>query len=197
MKNLLKHTALFIVLAFAFSALTSCTGTNTATVNGGGNIDSNATKKEKPNYPPVASAIMTADLKYVDGTSFKLQDKKGKVVLVNLWATWCQPCIAEMPHLVEMQEKYKDKGFEIVGLDTDDEETKEQIETFAAKHKLNYQLGWASEQLKNEFMKITQLDAIPQSILINRDGQLNGVFKGGGMGTVTKMRETVDKLMTE
>jgi hypothetical protein len=46
-------------------------------------------------------------------------------------------------------------------------------------------------------MKITQLDAIPQSILINRDGQLNGVFKGGGMGTVTKMRETVDKLMTE
>jgi thiol-disulfide isomerase/thioredoxin len=194
MKVFLKNIALFVVLAFAFSALTSCTGTGTETVAVN---DSNSAEKKKVNYPPVPSGIMTADLKNLDGTTFQLQSKKGKVVLVNLWATWCQPCIAEMPHLVEMQEKYKDKGFEIVGLDTDEEETKDQIEAFAAKRKLNYQLGWASDQLKSEFMKITRLDAIPQSILINRDGQLNGVFKGGGMDTVGKMKETVDKLMTE
>jgi thiol-disulfide isomerase/thioredoxin len=192
MKVLLKNIALFIVLAVAFSALVSCSKTDTTAtaVN-----DSNTTKKV--NYPPAPSGIMQADLKNLDGTTFKLQDKKGKVVLVNLWATWCQPCIAEMPHLVEMQEKYKDKGFEIVGLDSDTDETKEQIEAFAKKRNLNYQLGWASDQVKNEYLKLTRLDAIPQSLLINREGQLTGVFTGGGASTVDKMKARVDEIVNE
>lgn len=192
MKFVFKNIALFIVLVLAFSALTSCKGTENASVN-----ESNSTDGKKAVYPPAPSGVMQADLKNLDGTTFKLQDKKGKVVLVNLWATWCVPCVSEMPHLIEMQEKYKDKGFEIVGLDTDDEDTKEKIEAFAAKHKLNYQLGWANDQLKSEFMKITRLDAIPQSLLINRDGQLNGVFTGGGATTVNKMKETVEKVVND
>ncbi|HVE56755.1 MAG TPA: TlpA disulfide reductase family protein, partial [Pyrinomonadaceae bacterium] len=181
MKVLLKNLGLFIVLSLVFSALTSCTSPQTASVNESNDASNTTTvppEKKKINYPPAPSAIMTADVKLLDGTNFKLQDKKGKVVLVNLWATWCGPCINEMPHLVEMQEKFKDKGFEIVGLDID-EESKEEIDAFAAKQKLNYQLGWSGNLIKNEFVKVTRLDGIPQSILINRDGQLTGVFTGG------------------
>ena len=139
---------------------------------------------------------MQADVKNLDNTTYKLQDKKGKVVLVNLWATWCGPCIAEMPHLNEMQEKYRDKGFEIIGLNTDDE-SKDAIDAFAAKQKLNYQLGWADGPMMGEFVKLTKLAGIPQSILINREGQLTGVFTGGGPKVIGQMKETVEKIVNE
>jgi thiol-disulfide isomerase/thioredoxin len=200
MKVVLKNIALFIVLTLAFSALTSCTGSQTAAVNESSNAPANSAEappeKKKINYPPAPSAIMQADVKNLDGTNFKLQDKKGKVVLVNLWATWCGPCIGEMPHLVEMQEKYRDKGFEIIGLNTDDE-SKADIEAFAAKQKLNYQLGWADGTMMNEFVKVTKLAAIPQSLLINREGQLTGVFTGGGPKVIGQMKETVEKIVNE
>ncbi len=187
MKVLLRNLVLFIVFSFAFSALTSCTGTKSASVSGNSTAPANTTdappEKKKINYPPAPSAIMTADIKNLDGTTFKLQDKKGKVVLINLWATWCGPCVAEMPHIVEMQDKFKDKGFEVIGLDSDGE-PKDDIEAFASKQKLNYQLGWADEALVGEFIKVSRLQGIPQSLLINRDGQLTGVFTGGGANTV-------------
>lgn len=201
MKVLFTNIVLFIVLSFAFSALTSCTKTQTATVNDNPTAPSNTTDappdKKKINYPPAPSAIMQADIKLLDGTTFKLQDKKGKVVLVDLWATWCGPCIGEMPHFIEMQEKYKDKDFEIIGLDSDDNETKDQIDAFAAKQKLNYQLGWADSKLMFEFVKLSKLEGIPQSIIIDREGRLNGVFPGGSTSQINKMKETVEKLVNE
>lgn len=204
MKFFLQNIALFVILTFAFSALTGCSGGNTAVVTNNsttgantpekiGNV--NISEKSKVNYPPAPSAIMQADIKLLDDTTFKLQDKKGKVLLINLWATWCIPCIEEMPHLVEMQEKYRDQGLEIIGLDVDPE-TKQEIETFAAKQKLNYTLGWADDKLQTEFVKVSRLNGIPQTLLINRDGQLTGVFTGGGRRTIDKMKQTVEKIVT-
>lgn len=203
MKVFLKNTALFLVLTLAFSALTGCNTSETGSVNNASpapansNGVSNTTEKSKVNYPPLPSAIMTSDVKALDGTSFKFEDKKGKVVLINLWATWCMPCIEEIPHLLEMQNAYRDKGFEIVGLDIDEEETREQIEAFAAKHKMNYQLGWTDRKLFTEIIKITRQEAIPQSLLINREGQLTGIFIGGGQSTISKMKETVQKIVNQ
>lgn len=200
MKVLIKNVALFIVLSIAFSALVSCTKTQTAAVeNTNSSAPANTTTpndKPKTAYPPAPSAIMQNEIKMLDGSTFKLEDKKGKVVLVNMWATWCGPCIGEMPHFVELQEKYKDKGFEVIGLDSDDE-AKDEIEAFAAKQKLNYQLGWADGKLLMEFVKLSKLQGIPQSIIIDRDGKLNGVFAGGGGKVIGQVKETVDRLMSE
>jgi thiol-disulfide isomerase/thioredoxin len=201
MKFVLKNLALFVFLSLAFSALTSCTSTSTApagndTSTAPPNSTEQPTDKKKIVYPPAPQAIMQADVKNLDETTYKLQDKKGKVVLVNLWATWCGPCIGEMPHLIEMQEKYRDQGFEIIGLDTDDE-SKEEIEAFAAKHKLNYQLGWANSDIMTEMVKLSKMNGIPQSILINREGQLTGVFTGGSPKVVNLMKETVERIVTE
>lgn len=198
MKSVIKKLALFVWLVLVFSAFTACNSTSAGTsTEPTANAPANtADVKPKINYPPVPAAIMTSEVKLLDGTSIKLSDKKGKVVLVNLWATWCQPCIAEMPHLVELQEKYRDQGFEVIGLDSDDE-SKEDVEAFGKKQKLNYTLGWADGAVMTEFVKLTGLQGIPQSILINREGQLTGVFTGGGMRTVEKLKETVPKIVAQ
>ena len=201
MKNLFTNIVLLVALSITFSTLTACTNTastqkgptdNTAAPSA--NKDTTVTKKE--DFPPAPAGILQADIKALEGANFKLADKKGKVVLVNMWATWCAPCIHEMPHLVEMQNKYRDQGFEVIGLNQDDEDA-ELIKSFAAKQKLNYQLGWSDSALYSEFVKITRLSGIPQTILINREGQMTGVFAGGGNNVITKMKETVEKTMSQ
>lgn len=147
-------------------------------------------------YPPAPEAVRNAEVELIDGGTFKLADQKGKVILINLWATWCGPCRNEMPELVKLQEKYRDRGFEVIGLDVDPEPI-DLIKPFAEKMKINYKLGWANEELVRAFFDITQRNGIPQSFLINREGELTGVFFGGGGGVIEKMKETVTKVVEE
>lgn len=200
----MKQVFLFLILTVAFSGLIACNNTagnsaNTqnaevseANQNGGGE----ANKKDNSEFPPIASAIAQTEIKKIDDTTFTLEDKKGKVILVNLWATWCGPCRGEMPHLVEMQETYGGKGFEVIGLDIDPEPV-EEITEFAKTMKLNYQLGWAEKPLVAEFYGISKFNAIPQSFLIDRENRLRGVFLGGGKKVIGTMKETVEKVVNE
>jgi thiol-disulfide isomerase/thioredoxin len=195
MKNLLAHLLLFISLCFVFSALTSCKNTQDVVNSDVPPVVSDSeTEKTKVKYPPVSPTIMKAENKLLDGTILRLEDKKGKVVLVNLWATWCGPCRVEMPHLVELQNKYRDRGFEVIGLDVDPEPV-EKIQAFAKEMQLNYTLGWADEAIQTEISKLAGVGAIPQSILINREGELTGVFTGGSKKVIASLRETVEKIV--
>ena len=202
MKNLFTKIVLLVALSIAFSGLTACTNTastqkgpvdNSATAP---SVGKNTVVTEKSEFPAAPVGIIQANIKLLDGSTFKLADKKGKTLLVNMWATWCGPCVAEMPHLVEMQDKYRDQGFEVIGLNQSDESA-ELIKPFAAKHNLNYQLGWSDAALFAEFNKITRLGGIPQTILINREGQMTGVFVGGGNTVISKMKETVEKTVNQ
>ncbi len=199
MKNLFKNAAVFVALSIGLSVFFACSGSDTsksAAENTNSAVNSAADSVAKNDYPPAPAGIMQAEIKDIDGNTFKLEDKKGKVLLVNLWATWCGPCRAEMPELVAMQNKYKDNGFEIIGLDTD-EESAEEIKAFAETMKLNYQLGYADEKFFGEFLKITRMQGIPQSLLINREGKLTGMFLGGGGKVVGQMKETVEKVVNQ
>ena len=201
MKNLFTNIVLLVALSIAFSGFTACT--NTASTQKGpldntakSSADKNTTATKSGEFPPAPAGIIQADIKALEGANFKLADKKGKILLVNMWATWCGPCIAEMPHLVEMQDKYRDQGFEVIGLNQSDEPA-DLIKSFAAKQKLNYQLGWSDSALYAEFVKITRLNAIPQTLLINREGQMTGIFTGGGNTVISKMKETVEKTVNQ
>jgi len=195
MKFVVKIPALFIFLAIAFSSFTAC---NRAGGNSGGGAANGGEQKTKTSeYPPVPAAIMQAELKGLDGAKLKLEDYKGKVVLINLWATWCGPCKGEMPHLIELQNAHKDKGFEILGLDTDESETEAKVKGFAEEMKLNYTLGWVDEKTYNEFLKLSKFPGIPQSFLISRDGHLLGIYTGGSPTTVMKLKDQVGKTVNE
>ena len=140
---------------------------------------------------------MQADLKSTDGGNFKIEDYKGKTVLINFWATWCGPCRAEMPELVKLREKYKDKGFEVIGVNADPEDSIDAIKSFGEKMNLTYKLAQSDLSFFDQFLKISKFEGIPQSFLIDGDGRLRGVFLGGGQNTIEKVKDNVDKLMGE
>jgi thiol-disulfide isomerase/thioredoxin len=147
-------------------------------------------------YPPVSPTIMMAESRMLDESTLRLEDLKGKTVLVNLWATWCGPCRKEIPHLVELQKKYGDSGLIVVGLDVDPE-TKEEVDDYVKQMNINYRIGWAQETLSRAIANLTKMNGIPQTILINRHGELTGVFLGGGGSVIEKMKETVAKTIND
>jgi thiol-disulfide isomerase/thioredoxin len=74
---------------------------------------SNAENVDTSEFPLLPEKVANADVEMLDGKLQKISDRKGKVVLVNLWGVWCGPCRDEMPHLAALQEKYRDKNFRI------------------------------------------------------------------------------------
>ncbi len=186
MKVLIKYFALIVILGVTITGFISCS-------------NASATKAPpfpKGDYPPAPSNLMKATLTKMDGSSFKLDDYKGKVLLVNVWATWCGPCRHEIPELIKLQAEHKNKGFEIIGLDVDESESPEMIKDFGKAMGVNYELVRGDGELFEEFYKISQRNAIPQSFLIDRDGKLLGVFVGGGKA-LQKLVDSTHRVMAE
>lgn len=199
MKEMLFQAGLFVVLAAAASSFTGCGSASDPdrekAVDNAVNVAVQNAKNggdppKSSDYPPIASAVANADIQNLDGTTFKVADKKGKVLLLNMWATWCGPCRAEMPALVRMQEAHRDAGFEVIGLNTDDEPV-EAINSFAKEMNLNYTLVWADTGLQQALLKISRFGGIPQSFIVDRDGNLRGVFRGANPADIKKMEELV------
>lgn len=114
--------------------------------------------------PDAAPALDVNDL---DGKPISLDQTKGKIVLLNFWATWCGPCRAEVPDLIELQSKYKDK-LAIIALATDEDEPDE-VKKFAQKHGINYRVGMATDPLRAKYGGIP---ALPTSFIIDPEGRV-------------------------
>jgi len=106
----------------------------------------------------------------VDGRKVDLADLRGKVVLVDFWATWCPPCIEEAPALVEAYEKFKDQGFEIVGISLDQD--KSALEKFTAGNKMTWPQFFDGKGWDNELAKRFEIQSVPTMWLLDREGKL-------------------------
>lgn len=194
---------LFILSAVLFSSQAGCGGgqSNVSHVNTSENTNSNGGgTTDLTKYPPISSALAGAEFEQMDGTKFTLNEKKGKVIFVTLWGTWCGPCIAEMPVLIALQDQYRDRGLEIVGLNVGDgsgvPEPTDLINRFAAEKKLNYTIA-RSVAATREVYKFTQADVVPQGLLIDREGRVRGAFIGGGPRITASMEQTIAKVIAE
>ena len=104
----------------------------------------------------------------LDGNTLKVSDFHGKAVLLNFWATWCEPCIVEMPWFVELQKKYGPQGLQILGVAMDDAGPKE-IADFAKKMGVNYPIMIGKEAVGDQYGGLPYL---PSTFYIDRDGKV-------------------------
>lgn len=193
MKTVLINAILTVCLAIFFSSCSEKGPSDEVSQNGEANAEN---AKPKSAYPPIAEKIAQGEMTNLDNTTSKIADRKGKVVLLNMWATWCGPCRSEMPTLVRLQENLGREDLEIIGLNVDDE-TIDLINEFAAEMKLNYTLVWPSREMQMELLKVSKFTGIPQSFLIDRDGNLRGVFRGANPADIRKMEQLVTKVVAE
>lgn len=106
-------------------------------------------------------------LKLTDGKDIKLSDHKGKIVIIDFWATWCPPCRRGIPDLVEIQKKYQ-KEVLIIGISLDNE-TKPDVVPFIKKFGINYPVAYGTTEVVEAFGNI---EAIPTSFIIDKSGQI-------------------------
>jgi len=206
MKGFSINLAVFLALSVAFSSFSGCGGTNPGS-NGNTQNPANGNPGTKPEiakdsvYPPLNSNVADGEMELMDGTISRISERKGKVILLNLWGIWCGPCRAEMPHLVQLQEKYREKGFQVIGLNVGDDdgmpEEISKIKAFGDKTGLNYELARAPREMKSHIFRIAGFDGVPLSLLVDRDGHLRAVLRGGGPASIRQMIETVDKAMAD
>lgn len=131
----------------------------------------------RPALTDLPTEIWVAPLKDGTGASFTLADFFGKVIVVNLWATWCGPCRQEIPELVKLHKEYHSVGVEMIGLSVENPDASaEKVRKFIQDYQIDYRIGWAPAEVAVTLMQ--GHPAIPQIIVISRDGRILKHFFG-------------------
>lgn len=160
------------------------------------------------NAPPAAltslpASVTDVELPALTGDPIKLANYSGKVLIVNLWATWCGPCRLEVPELIRLHKEYRTQGLEVVGLSTENPEASAPaVRKFVQDYNVDYRIGWATPVGgSGAEVAITLMqgrDAIPQSFVIARDGRILKRFVGfNPTSTPPLIKEAVQEALKE
>lgn len=168
-----KAPNLFVLLFL----LTLIVTTNFSACNSGAaNSKSSAADAPRPDEPIVT-------FKNLEGQDVPLASLKGKVVIVNFWATWCEPCRVEIPWMIDFQQKYADKGFTIIGVAMDDEGKSVVAPYVQSTHfdvdghsmTMNYPIMLGNDDIAGKFGGLL---GFPTTIVISRDGKIQKRYIG-------------------
>jgi thiol-disulfide isomerase/thioredoxin len=117
------------------------------------------------------------NLSDLQGRAVQLTDFKGKVVLLDFWATWCAPCRSEMPMLQALHNQFRDRGFEVVGISVDEVDPEQVVPAYVKKAGFNYTQLLSDEKVQESYGPIR---GIPTFLLIDREGKIRRRGTGGG-----------------
>jgi len=162
-----KQTILTVGLMFAlFSACNSCRKQTVPPANSPG--------AGKP--LPTPKRITKLGSMEINNQRMTLDNFKGKVVVLDFYATWCEPCRAETPHLVKLQQQYSNQGLQVIGLNVGGEDDRDKVPAYAKEFSIQYPLGFPDDDFADQFLGDNQ--NIPQSYLFDRNGDLVKRFIG-------------------
>jgi thiol-disulfide isomerase/thioredoxin len=148
-----------------------------------------------PAYDKLPELLMKRELRSLEKGSFRLSDFDGKVLVVNLWASWCGPCRREIPDFEEIRRDYSGRGVEFVGLTTENPRTDEgRVRAFLRDVKFGFRLGWADHETALALMNGRQ--TIPQTYVIGADGSVVMHMRGyGAERGVSMLRNAIDRAL--
>jgi thiol-disulfide isomerase/thioredoxin len=152
----------------------------------GGSGEGGATGTESP---LVGQAAYSFNLDLLDGKKFHLADRKGHVVVLDFWATWCGPCMQSMPLVDGVVREFADKGVELIAVNM--EEQPEQIKAMLERHKLKVTVALDRDGVVAAKYAVT---AIPQTVIIDKEGKVARLFVGGGQGTADALKKALQEL---
>ncbi|MGD8779626.1 MAG: TlpA disulfide reductase family protein [Ignavibacteria bacterium] len=160
-------------------------------------INNSGSEAEQGPYPPnynktndtVSKLAPDFTLKTTDGNDLTLSDYKGKVVILDIWATWCPPCRRMIPDLVELKEQYGDKGFEIIGISVD-QQSRADVVPFMENYKINYPIVFIDQKMLISYGGFSN---IPTSLILNKNQEI--VNKHVGVLPKETLEEEIKNLL--
>jgi len=156
------------------------------------NSDAPLNRQDKHNDPQVRAEVnfLAPDfsVELLSGETVKLSDYRGKVVLINFWATWCGPCVDEMPDIQKISEAYPD---DLVVLAINCNESEDRVRDFISSNSYTFNIGLD----KGEVQKLYPTNGIPYTIIVNADGIITQTHLGGGRGMFPVFEEYVKNAM--
>jgi thiol-disulfide isomerase/thioredoxin len=165
--------AFLFLAAFSLFILPAC---NNSAANGksGKTASSSQTTTASTSDPTaVPTEMADAELTSVNGQTFKISDYKGKVVLINLWTTWCGFCKKQMPDLIALNQEFKDRDVEFLGLNAENEKLPA-VEEYVSKYGIPYRVGWTND----EVFSVLSPNGFPSTYIITRDGRFHWAING-------------------
>ena len=160
-------------------------------------------RQKKPSLPPPALEVSSLDIRSpnnkdfelpnLSGTTIRLSDFKGSVVLLNFFATWCPGCREEMPSLEEIYQANKNKGFLVLGI-AGDPQGKEKLEPFVKEYGLTFPILLDPE---NQVFRQYYVRGIPVTYLLDKQGRIAGMYLGEADWSSNKAQMLIDHLLQE
>jgi thiol-disulfide isomerase/thioredoxin len=135
--------------------------------------------------------MINLKLQDLNGKPFDADKLKGKILVVDFWATWCGPCVAEIPALNDLQKKYASKGVEVVGVTMASGEPSE-VKPFVGKHNMTYPVVMGDDDQTYDLGIV----GYPTTYVVTKDWKVFGTYIGGGPGKAKRLEADLDKLVS-
>jgi thiol-disulfide isomerase/thioredoxin len=145
----------------------------------------------------VPERLLERKIKGIDKGDFRLADFHGKVVVINLWASWCGPCRREVPDYERVRKSYEGQQVEFVALTTEDpDEAADDVKKFLRQVSFGFRLGWADRELARHLMN--GRNSIPQTVVIDGDGRVIKHWSGYAPGrSADRLKDAIDQALPQ